>query len=93
MKDMSNWLEEQSLANLARYAARPPQELDQVIVTSCMTGAAMEYVCSLHDPLISTYLLEEIFRIMAVLHPKALVGRKQRLERVSILHQNQQKSS
>ena len=93
MKDMSNWLEVQTLANLARYADRPPQELDQVIVTSGMTEAAMEYVYSLHAPLISIYLLEEVFRIMAVLQPKALVGREQRLERVSILHQNQQKSS
>ena len=93
MKDMSDWLEAQNLANLARYANRPPQELEQVVVTGGMTEAAMEYVYSLHDPLISTYLLAEVFRIMTVLQPKVLVDREQRLERVSILHQNQQKSS
>lgn len=73
MKDLSNWLAAQSHANLARFAERSPQELEQVIVTSAMTEAAMEYVYSLYDPLMSTDLLEEIFRIMAVLQPKHLV--------------------
>lgn len=33
----------------------------------------MEYVYSLYDPLMSTHLMEEVFRIMAVLQPKDLV--------------------
>ena len=72
MNDLSDWLETQSLADLARFAGRPPQELQQVIVTSAMTESAMEYIYSLYDPLMSTHLLEEVFRIMAVLQPKAL---------------------
>ncbi|WP_144114459.1 hypothetical protein [Pseudomonas tremae] len=70
MRDISNWLNEQSLADLARFAGRPPSELSQVIVTEAMKNAAMEYIYSLYDPLISTHILEEVFRIMAVLQPK-----------------------
>jgi hypothetical protein len=70
MSDLSDWLSAQSLIDLARYANRSPQELAQVIVTDAMTEAAMDY--SLYDPLMSTHLLEEVFRIMAVLQPKAL---------------------
>lgn len=72
MNDLSDWLETQSLADLARFADRPPQELKQIIVTNAMTEAAMEYIYSLYDPLMSTHLLEEVFRIMAVLQPKVL---------------------
>ena len=32
----------------------------------------MDYVYSLHDAMMSAWLLEEIYRIMAVLQPKAL---------------------
>jgi arginyl-tRNA--protein-N-Asp/Glu arginylyltransferase len=73
MSDLSDWLTEQNLAGLARFTNRPPQELGQVTVTDEMTGAAMEYVYSLYDPLMSTHLMEEVFRIMAVLQPKDLV--------------------
>ena len=73
MRELSNWLTAQSHVNLARFAERSPQELEQVIVTSAMTEAAMEYIYSLYDPLMSTHLLEEVFRIMAVLQPKHLV--------------------
>lgn len=73
MSVMSDWLRAQSLTDLARFANRSPRELDEVIVTDAMTEAAMEYVYSLYDPLMSTHLLEEIFRIMAVLQPKHLV--------------------
>lgn len=69
MKDLSDWLNEQTFADLARFASRPPLELRQVIVTDTMTQAAMEYIYSLNDPLMSTHLLEELFRIMAVLQP------------------------
>ena len=72
MNDLSDWLETQSLADLARFADRPPQELKQIVVTNAMTEAAMEYIYSLYDPLMSTHLLEEVFRIMAVLQPKVL---------------------
>jgi hypothetical protein len=71
MTDLSDWLNRQNLADLARFAGRPPQELRQVIVTDAMTEAALQYIYSLHDPLMSTFLLEEVFRIMAVLQPKA----------------------
>jgi arginyl-tRNA--protein-N-Asp/Glu arginylyltransferase len=74
MSDVSDWLNAQSFADLARYAKSSPQELEQVIVTDAMTEAAMDYVYSLYDPLMSTNLLEEIFRIMAVLQPKVLPG-------------------
>jgi hypothetical protein len=77
MSDLTDWLNAQNLADLARFASRPPQELGQVIVTSAMTEAAMEYVYSLYDPLISTHLLEEVFRIMAVLQPKSLATTKE----------------
>lgn len=73
MRELSNWLTAQCHVNLARFAERSPMELEQVIVTSAMTEAAMEYIYSLYDPLISTHLLEEVFRIMAVLQPKHLV--------------------
>lgn len=73
MRELSDWLTAQGHADLARFAERSPQELEQVIVTSAMTEAAMEYIYSLYDPLMSTHLLEEIFRIMAVLQPKRLV--------------------
>jgi hypothetical protein len=72
VRELSNWLTAQSHANLARFAKRSPQELEQVIVTCAMTEAAMEYIYSLYDPLMSTHLLEEVFRIMAVLQPKVL---------------------
>ena len=72
MKEMSDWLETQNIANLARFANRSPQDLEQVIVTRAMTEAAMEYIYSLYDPSISTNLLEEVFRIMAALQPRAL---------------------
>ncbi|WP_434695164.1 hypothetical protein J3P89_18125 [Pseudomonas sp. Z1-14] len=77
MSDLTDWLNAQSLAGLARFASRSPEELGQVIVTSAMTEAAMEYVYSLYDPLMSTHLLEEVFRIMAVLQPKALATTKE----------------
>lgn len=72
MKEMSDWLETQNTANLARFAKRAPQDLEQVIVTRAMTEAAMEYVYSLYEPSISTDLLEEVFRIMAALQPRVL---------------------
>lgn len=72
MNDLSNWLETQSLADLARFADRPAQELEQIMVTNAMTEAVMEYIYSLYDPLMSTHLLDEVFRIMAVLQPKVL---------------------
>lgn len=74
MSDLPDWLETQSLENLARFVDRPPQELEEVIVTNAMTEAAMEYIYSLYDPLMSTHLLEEVFRIMAVLQPKVPAG-------------------
>lgn len=70
MSDLSDWLTEKNLAGLARFTN---QELGQVTVTDEMTGAAMEYVYSLYDPLMSTHLMEEVFRIIAVLQPKDLV--------------------
>ena len=73
MSDLLDWLTAQNLSDLARFADRPPQELEQVIVTGAMMEAAMEYIYSLYDPLMSTHLLEEVFRIMAVLQPKVLV--------------------
>lgn len=60
MSDLMDWLALQSLSDLARFANRPPEELRQVIVTSAMTEAAMEYIYSLYDPLMSTHLLEEV---------------------------------
>ena len=72
MKEMSDWLETHNIANLARFANRSPQDLEQVIVTRATTEAAMEYIYSLYDPSISTNLLEEVFRIMAALQPRAL---------------------
>jgi len=72
MSEMSDWLMAQSLIDLARFANRSPRELEQVIVTDAMTGAAMEYVYSLYEPHLSSNLLEEVFRIMAVLQPKHL---------------------
>jgi hypothetical protein len=38
-----------------------------------MTETAMEYIYSLYYPLMSSHLLAEVFRIMAVLQPKHLV--------------------
>lgn len=76
MRELSDWLTAQGYADLARFAGRSPQELEQVIVTSAMTEAAMEYLYSLYDPLMSAHLLEDVFRIMAVLQPKALECRK-----------------
>lgn len=76
LRELSDWLAAQSLADLARFADRPPQELGRVIVTDAMTESAMEYIYSLYDPLMSTHLLEEVFRIMAVLQPKALECRQ-----------------
>ena len=71
---ISEWLEAQSLAGLAQYAKKTPEELRRIIVTEAMTDAAMEYIYSLYDPLITAGLLEEVFRIMAVLQPKVLEG-------------------
>lgn len=72
MSDLSDWIEAQSLGEIARFAQRPLQELRQVIVTDTMKDAAMDYIHSLYDPLMSDSLLEDIFRIMAVLQPKRL---------------------
>ena len=72
MRELSDWLTAQGYADLARFAERSPQELEQVIVTSAMTEAAMEYIYSLYDPLMTAHLLEEVFRIMAVLQPRDL---------------------
>lgn len=72
MCGMSGWLEEQNLAELSRHAGRSITELRQVLVTQAMTEAALSYVQSLHDPLLSVHLLEETFRIMVVLQPKVL---------------------
>lgn len=72
MGGVTDWLEEQNFAELALHANRPPGELRQVIVTPVMTEAAMGYIQSLYDPLMSVGLLEEVFRIMVVLQPQAL---------------------
>lgn len=71
MSDLSVWLKAQGLADLARIANRSPEEMGRVIVTDNMKAAAMGYFQSLYDPLISPDFMEEIFRIMAVLQPKA----------------------
>ena len=71
MSERMDWLTARSLSDLARFAKRPPRDLEKVIVTGAMTEAAMEYIYSLYDPSMSSDLLEEIFRIMAVLQPKA----------------------
>lgn len=75
MSDLSYWLEEQSLTNLARFAGRPVQQLRRIMVTEAMKGAAMEYVYSLYDPNITTFLLDDIYRIMSALQPVDLEPR------------------
>lgn len=74
MGDLSDWLESESLANLARYAGRPAEHLRCVIVTKAMKDAAMEYVYSLHDQNITVFMLDDIYRIMSALHPEDLEG-------------------
>lgn len=71
MSEIANWLEAQILSELALFAGQSPDELRQVIVNRAMTDAALDYIQSLYDPMMSTGLLEEVFRIMAVLQPKA----------------------
>ncbi len=71
MSERMDWLTARSLSDLARFAKRPPRDLEKVIVTVAMTEAAMEYIYSLYDPSMSSDLSEEIFRIMALLQPKA----------------------
>ena len=71
----SAFIEEQAMANLARFADCTSTEISNVIVTDVMVEAAMEYVYSLYDPLITTLLLEDLFRIMSVHQPKAPVER------------------
>lgn len=71
MSEISDWLDTRNFADLARHAGKSPNELRQVTVSPEMTEAAMGYIQSLYDPLMSIFLLEEIFRIMAVLQPKA----------------------
>ncbi len=70
MNDLSDWLETQSFADLARYAKKPTEELRQVIVTETMVDAAMGYFSALYDADLNTQVLEDLFRIMAVLQPK-----------------------
>lgn len=55
MRDLSDWLTLKSLTDLARFADSSPQELGRIVVTDRMTEAAMDYVQSLYDPLMSTY--------------------------------------
>jgi len=69
MGDLSDWLESENLANLARFAKRPAEQLRRVIVSEAMKDAAMEYVYSLYDQNITTFMLDDIYRIMSVLHP------------------------
>ncbi|RMS45728.1 hypothetical protein ALP71_200124 [Pseudomonas coronafaciens pv. garcae] len=71
----SSWIDEQAMANLARFANCTPAELSKVIVTEVMVEAAMEYVYSLYDPLVTNLLLEDIFRIMTAHQPRALEER------------------
>ncbi len=77
MSDLSDWLEVQSLTNLSRFAGRPVEQLHQVIVTEAMKDAAMEYVYSLYDQNITTFLLDDIYRIMSVLRPVDLEPHKE----------------
>lgn len=93
MYEITDWLETQSLANLARYAKKPIQDLRKIIVTEAMTEAAMDYIYSLHDSQVTTFFLEEVFRIMAALQPKALEGQEQCPQHVLVSHQNLQKLS
>ena len=72
VSDLSDWLEGESLANLARFAGRPAQQLRRVIVSETMKEAAMEYIYSLYDQNITTFLLDDIYRIMSVLQPADL---------------------
>lgn len=72
VSDLSGWLENESLANLARFAGRPAQQLRRVIVSEAMKDAAMEYVYSLHDQHITAFLLDDIYRIMSALQPADL---------------------
>ncbi|MFV9536286.1 hypothetical protein ACNUI4_32400 [Pseudomonas aeruginosa] len=51
---------------------RPIEELKQVVVTELMVKAAMDYVLGLWDRDVDIFLLEDVFRIMAVLQPRPL---------------------
>ncbi len=46
--------------------------LKQVVVTELMVKAAMDYVLGLWDRDVDIFLLEDVFRIMAVLQPRPL---------------------
>jgi len=87
MGDLSDWLESESLANLARYAGRPAEHLRCVIVTEAMKDAAMEYVYSLYDQNITTFMLDDIYRIMSALHPADLVRKAELPSPVHVCHQ------
>lgn len=87
MGDLSDWLESENLASLARYAGRPAERLRCVIVSDAMKDAAMEYVYSLYDQNITTFMLDDIYRIMSVLHPADLAHQGELPSPACVCHQ------
>ncbi len=69
---MANWMEEQRLKGLSCHAKRPVSELRKVVVTDRMLEAATDYLCHLYDDDWNNIVLEDIFRIMAVLQPRVV---------------------
>lgn len=69
---MSTFAFESSMRELSMSTGRPIEEFKQVVVTELMVKAAMDYVLGLWDREVDIFLLEDIFRIMAVLQPRPL---------------------
>lgn len=69
---MSNFACESNMKELSMSTGRPIEELKQVVVTELMVKAAMDYVLGLWDRDVDIFLLEDVFRIMAVLQPRPL---------------------
>ncbi len=69
---MSTFAFESNMRELSMSTGRPIEELKQVVVTERMVKAAMDYVLGLWDRDVDIFLLEDVFRIMAVLQPRPL---------------------
>lgn len=76
----SSWIRVQSIANLATFSGGTPQELHSVVVTDVMVEAAKEYFYSLYDPSFTDTIIEDLFRIMSVLQPRAQAVQAEPLE-------------
>ena len=74
MDEFKKKYEREKFTKLSRISGVPVDSLRKIIVTEQMKKAAMEYYESLSDKDLWDFNLEDIYIVMASLHPKT-VGR------------------